>query len=125
MQVPGVHAALHRAVAPNRLSGTGKRPGRCQQVFGEFHCGSVEFVSGDAVTGGVDAGVDNGHRVAVSQGQALGEPRRAGHHSAHRYPVEIVDQIGQARALGMHRGAAGGQILDLLAHNDRWPTVRR
>ena len=60
-----------------------------------------------------------GHRdgVAVTEREPVGEPRRSGQHTAHRIPVEFVDQIGQPRAFGVDRRACGCQFADLLTHD--------
>ncbi len=65
----------------------------------------------------MQTGIHDRDRIAVAQREAFGEPRRAGQHTAHRHPVEIVDEIGQSGTLGVHRGATPGQIPDLLADN--------
>ncbi|CQD24867.1 hypothetical protein BN970_06664 [Mycolicibacterium conceptionense] len=109
-----LHPAAHRAISPGSLPGAGEGPGR-RRIVDEFHCGAVEFMTRNPVTGGMQAGVDDRDRVAVTEGESLGEPRRTGEHTAHRHSVEIVDQIGEAGALGVNRRAARDEIPDLLA----------
>ena len=67
-----------------------------------------------ALPRGVKRRVRGRDDVAVGQGQPVGEPRRAGKHTAHRIPVEFVHQIGEARAFGVHGRAVCRQRGDLL-----------
>ena len=86
-------------------------------TVGERDCGAVKFMPHGAIADGVQRRVGHRDGLAVTEREPVGEPRRSGQHTAHRIPVEVVDQIRQARAFGVYRRATGGQIVDLLTHN--------
>ena len=112
-------ACTPRSTAPSRTLAT-SRPAihpRGRIAVGERDCGAVEFVPHGAIADGVQRRVGHRDGLAVAEREAVGEPCRSGQHAAHRMPVEVVDQIGQPGAFGVYRRAAGGQVVDLLAHN--------
>lgn len=112
MQVGCVHAAVHRAVSHVVHVLALVHP-RGLIAIGECDCGSVEFMSNHALADGVQRRINNRDGVAITQLEMLGEPRRSGHHTAHRVSVEFRNQIEQAGTFGMHRGAGSGQFVDL------------
>lgn len=112
MQVGRVHAAVHRAVSHVVHVLALVHP-RGLIAIGECDCGSVEFMSNHALADGVQRRINNRDGVAITQLEMLGEPRRSGHHTAHRVSVEFRNQIEQAGTFGMHRGAGSGQFVDL------------
>src|SRR3954447_6288461 len=109
-------SAVDGAVADRGHITPGEGP-RGWVAVSERDCGAVKFVSHDAIADGVQRRVGYRDGLTVTEREPVGEPRRSGQRSAHRIPVEVVDQIRQARTFGVYRRAAGGQVVDLLAHN--------